>query len=440
MLSTKSNNPNYLARVCVLESPRKHNNADKLLCWSVLSNNIITDLSYKEGDLVVYFPLESSLNKDFLSWGNMFQDKDLNNDKNKKGYFPSAARCKAVKLRGERSEGVIFKVSLIEEWLRFINSSYVFVENDVNKDFDNINDIELCCKYLNQEAVRQARNLENYSKNKDKKVKRVSKIIDGQFRLVEDTKQLKREIHNLNPESTITIGYKIHGSATSIGNVLCKRKLNWFEKILKKVGVNINDIHYDLVVASRRVIKNAYSDYESASYYSEDIWTKIGEKYKESIKAGITLQGEIAGQLSTGAWIQRDFDYGLPPKSSDLWVWRIFYTSSDGDIYEFSTPQVIKYCEKHNLKYVPILYYGKAKDLFPELDIENHWHENFLNKLIEKYTEKDCFMCSNKVPEEGVVIHAESGYFEPYKLKSFRFFERESLELDQCEANIEDIN
>ncbi len=58
----------------------------------------------------------------------------------------------------------------------------------------------------------------------------------------------------------------------------------------------------------------------------------------------------------------------------------------------------------------------------------------------EKYNEKDCFMCKNKLPEEGVVIRVEGLDLEAYKQKSSKFFELETKELDKGEVNIEDEN
>ena len=65
-------NPNYLAKVVKLNNIRKHENADRLQCVAIDGNNVITGLDAKDGALYVYFPLESAINKEFLSWGNSF--------------------------------------------------------------------------------------------------------------------------------------------------------------------------------------------------------------------------------------------------------------------------------------------------------------------------------------------------------------------------------
>ena len=50
-------------------------------------------------------------------------------------------------------------------------------------------------------------------------------------------------------------------------------------------------------------------------------------------------------------------------------------------------------------------------------------------------------MCDNPVPEEGIVVRKESLFnCESYKLKSFRFLEGESKQLDTGEVDIESEN
>lgn len=66
---------------------------------------------------------------------------------------------------------------------------------------------------------------------------------------------------------------------------------------------------------------------------------------------------------------------------------------------------------------------------------------NFFLKLEETYNEKDCFLCVNRVPEEGIVVRKESlNSCDSYKLKSFRFLEKESKELDKGVIDIESEN
>jgi len=83
------------------------------------------------------------------------------------------------------------------------------------------------------------------------------------------------------------------------------------------------------------------------------------------------------------------------------------------------------------------LFYGYAKELSDERLTEKHWQEKFLETIKEKYNDKNCFMCKNVVPEEGCVIRIENLDFEAYKQKSFKFYEKETKDLDKGIIDIE---
>ena len=364
---------------------------------------------------------------------NGFTSPEMNADTNQKGFFGKHARVRAQRLRGELSEGYIHPVSSVNAFLKTEKIKFQIGEDEVGVEFDSIEDCTLCVKYVNPNVK-----VPGAPGTKKKTAKRASKIIDEQFRLHSDTSQLKANMHRIDPDSLISISYKLHGTSATSANVLCKKPLKWYEKVLKFTGVNIVDTRYDYVIASRKVIKNKYADQKSNSFYDFDLWTHTFNELKDTIQDGITMYGEIVGFLPSGRHIQKGFDYGLCQGESKFYVYRITYTNAKGDVFEFSRPQIDRYCERYFLNVVPLFYYGKAKDLYPELEVSDHWRENFIAKLIEAYTEKDCYMCINKVPEEGVVIVKEDDAWQGFKLKSARFYEYESVELDSGEANIED--
>lgn len=246
MFKIESGNINYLAKIVSLNNLRKHSNADRLQCVSIDGNNVITDLSAKDGDIYVFFPLECAINKDFLSWSNSFEDKDMNADKEQKGFFNKHGRVRAIRLRGERSEGYIVPAQKLFDWLG-VN---IEISSFIGTEFDTYGDILICEKYIPKKKVSQGQNKSN------KKLKRESKIISGQFRLSEDTAHFKKNLDKFSPEDIITVSYKMHGCNTSLGKVLCKRKLSVVDKIAKFFGAKVEESVYDLVYASRRVIKS----------------------------------------------------------------------------------------------------------------------------------------------------------------------------------------
>jgi len=114
--------------------------------------------------------------------------------------------------------------------------------------------------------------------------------------------------------------------------------------------------------------------------------------------------------------------------------------NTDGNVIYLTDKQIEEFCEKVGLPYKDtFLYYGVARGLYPNLDLETHWQENFLQKLEEEYNEKDCYLCINKVPEEGIILRIEKlEQYEAYKLKSKKFLLMESEEQEKEIENIED--
>ena len=155
----------------------------------------------------------------------------------------------------------------------------------------------------------------------------------------------------------------------------------------------------------------------------------------------MTFYYEIVGFLPNGGNIQKDYDYGCEPTKHAIYIYRITQTNIDGKVFEFSAKQVQDFCKKNGLNAVPELFYGKPIELFSDnrLNLDN-WREKFLEVIKHEFNEHQCFMCGNKVPEEGCVIRIEGLDFEAYKQKSTAFYERETAQLDKGENNIEDEN
>jgi hypothetical protein len=456
---------NYLARVVKLNNLRKHSNADRLQVETIDGNNVITGLNAMNGMLYVYFPLESVINKHFLSYTNSFVDMTLNFDTGVKGYFNITGRVRATRLRGERSEGYIVPVNDISNWLKTIDVDFDFTEEMVGTEFDSIGNIILCEKYINWKAIKENR---QQTKNTQKKAK-VSRLVDEQFHFHIDTPQLKKFISNINPNDKIWITRKLHGTSAVISKVLCVKKLNWFEKLLKRLGVNIVDTHYDLVYSSRKVVKNGYLDPKESNhnhYYSSDIWGDCAKRYEQCLKPGISLYGEIVGYTPDGAYIQKGYDYGCNPGEFDFYVYRVTLTSATGDVYEMSPEQMKHYCEKYGIKTVPEFYYGEAELLtgsfFTPYEWENNpyindgiyyhkpnpeWQSEFLLTLCEQYLEKDCtdsrfldVVSNQSAPDEGICLRVDKPLdIEVYKLKSFAFLERETKMLDEGDVDMETL-
>lgn len=423
---SKESNPNYLAKVVELKGLRQHPNADRLQVATIDFQYVITDLYAKDGDVYVYFPLESQINEVFLSATNAFRDSTLNFDKEAKGFFEKNGRVRAVKLRGQKSMGYIVPARVIEE---FAN---VPLLDHVGEEFDTIGEYLLCKKFvLKTREAREAR---------AGKKPRISRLVEGQVRLHVDTENFRKSAFEINPEDLITVTYKTHGTSWWVANVKVKKSLNFFMKLVSKI-LPLETTEYDYVYGSRKVVKNEYETAGKEHFYDSDIWGEIKDDVKDFIPKGYTLYGEALGYTKSGAEIQKGYDYSCEQGKRRLQVYRITSTNEDGIVHDLSSLQVKEFCERFGLEYVHVFYHGKAKDLFPELDTTNHWHEEFVKKLEVTYNDKDCFMCKNSVPEEGIVIRKETLFeFRSYKLKSFRFYEYETALLDAGQSDIESEN
>lgn len=425
-------NKNYLAKIVQLKNVQKHPNADRLQTVTIDFQNVITGLDAKDGDVYVYFPVESQINLDFLSATNSFRHTNLNKvqDDNKPGFFEDNGRVKAMKLRGEKSMGYIVPVAVVESFTGKKLTEYV------GQEFDTIGDVLMLKKYL----VPSRGGLGTMNRGKKPKV---SRIIDSQVRLHVDTENFRKEAYKIKPEDHITISYKYHGTSFWVSNVLVKKNLKIYEKILKFLGVNIVDTEYDYVYGSRKVVKNADMDDAKRKdhFYKYDLWGEVKEEIKEFVPKGFTIYGEIVGFLKGGKAIQGEYDYNCAPEEKKVLVYRITFTNADGIAMELSSAQIKEYCDYFGLNYVHVFYSGKACDLYSGLDQNLHWHEDFVKNLEKDYNDKDCFISVNKIPEEGIVIRKEKLFsFEAYKLKSFRFLEYETNLLDQGFEDIENFN
>jgi len=434
----KPKNSNYSAIVVTIKHIHPLEGCDFIHAAMILGNQVIVDKSIKVGDIGIYFPTECKLSEEYLKNNNLYKKPELNIDPEKKGYFEENGRIRCVKFRGHKSEGLFMPL----ESLNFTNHREKLEEG---VEFDELNNILICEKYI----ITSKNNLMAANAPKLRKIKE-SKIVEKQFRFHEDTIALYKNLHRVKPEDYIHISYKIHGTSGISSKILCKKPLSIWDKIGSFLGFNIVNVIYDNVYSSRRVIKNPEFNPNANHFYDVDIWGIANNYIKDFLLNGLTLYYEIAGYLPNGALIQEEYDYGcITPLAKEpykygihykIFIYRITYTNSEGKVFEFSARQVQDWCNLNGLTAVPELFYGKAAEFSDERLKEEKWRDKFLSTIREKYNEKDCYICNNKVPEEGCVIRLDKLSLEAYKVKSFKFLENESKMLNKNIIDIESEN
>lgn len=482
---TQSNNikREYCATIIRVGEVNPIVGADKLASTLVNGFSVVIDKnSVKEGDIMFYCANETMLNENFLSVNNQYdmenRDKNANADfvnsliaegkrdeaKMNVGYFNKYGRVKMIRLRGIPSYGYLVSVDSMINYCPAV--AKVNLNELVGQDFDTI-DGELFIKvYIPPVKVRESTSHRNERK-RQKKVERFDRLIPGEFEFHYDTDQLNRDIAKLNPTDNITISVKEHGTSAIFSNEHVRipfeyeTKYKWVNRFLNTlyytfVPRKYRTYHIDwgLVYSSRGVIKNKYINpiQSEGGFYGTDIWGEYADIIGPFVPQGFTLYGEIVGYLSgkKDKMIQKNYDYGCDPGTNKLMIYRITSTNEDGSKYEWNVPEVyawtVKLINDHpelatRVKPITILYVGAFADLYPDLDIHNHWHENVLarmkmdkEKLGMEMTEP---LCNNTVPREGVVIRVNNNSKAAYKLKTDAFFERERKLIDAGEIDME---
>ena len=457
-------NVNYLAKIVKIEHFKPHTDPEvtRLKCCVVDGFNIICGIDSEPG-LYVYFPTACCLNPDFLRYANLYRHKELNNDPEQSGMFDDNGRVKAIRLRGELSEGFILPAVMLENYILSVTNveltctegtEFDCVEHDGKTFWINK-------KYLPKHSHTFGT---SGSGKQGKQPKGLDKIIENQFRFHYDTTLIKKCPRVIKYNDLISITEKVHGTSGISAYVLCntprcvKNKIwAWMAKHIFRLNL-IGDVNmypeYDYIYASRTVVKNKYYNAKvSDGFYGVDVWKYADDIVRPWLQKGMTAYYEIVGFLPNGGYIQKGYDYGcIPPKEGDVYqhgvhfkvmVYRVTLTNVDGNVHEFSAREVQQWCNNVGLTPVNQYYYGYAEELYPDLDPGEHWNENFLQLLANEtafHMEEDSPTCNNKVPHEGLVIKVENMKSEAFKLKCFRFLDKEGKSLDKGESNIEDEN
>jgi len=392
------------------------------VCTNIYGGNVIVGKDTKIGDVGLFFPLESQIGEKFAIANDLIRRKD-ENGKNAGGMFDQNRRVRAQTFRGERSEGF---------WIPIDSLTKLFPDWDEvlkeGQEIDTLRGEQIATKYF-PKTVKSA------STNGNKKPK-TSRIVPGQFAFHFDTPQLARNVDKIPPGGRFAITWKVHGTSAIAARVLVNRKLNLLERFLRAVGVKIKDTEYDYVYASRKVIK---SEAGGNHFYKEDLWTRVGqEQFGGKLATGETVYYEITGYTSDGKFIQQGYDYGSAPGEYKIWVYRITRTTPDGTVTELTFDQLVVRCDQLGVQPVKLAWLGGVYD-FVDLTEYDTWRERFVEEVKKHWVhDQDCQFCTNKVPSEGVCVRIDHGLsVEIYKLKNFRFLERETKQLDDGQTDIE---
>lgn len=434
----------------------------------------------KSMDVMFYAQNETMLNKDFLGANNLFdvsnRDKNANfeevsklldegkNDEANKlcGYFSKHGRVRMIRLKGEYSMGFLFSQKEMANWVPEVAD--VNMNNLIGVEFDTVNG-ELFCKAYVPPRRQQSQPGDSKLNKRNKRLKRFNRIVDGSISFHYDTQPLHKNMCQINPTDNVIISNKLHGTSAIFAHIevknpkklpVHKKMWNWFCDVFK-INAKVIDytLDYDVISASRTVIKNQYINTGvNGGYYGTDLWSEWGRFLKAYIPEDMTVYGEICGYVTgSDKMIQKGYDYGCDVGENFFMPYRIV-SIEDGKKREWNVSEVnnwtVELVKKHpelagKIRPETVLYSGTLQDLYPEIDTKNHWHENVLaamRKDVKNFgMEKNEPECKNKVPREGIVLRIEGDIIpRAFKLKAMSFANREAKLYDaEFLDDIEDI-
>ena len=408
----------YCAYITTIKNLHKHSNADRLQCATIFGNNVIVDLSYYDGQKIVYFPVDGQLSEEFANDNNLVRKKDENGN-NIGGYLdPDKRNITALKLRGEKSDGLVLPVEVLNKY------------TDISKlsDGDQITVLdghEICKKYIPRS---NHKNHNSGSTNKVINKKEEKEKISYPF-FVEhiDTAQLAYNQNAFKEGDICYITLKMHGTSARTSNAIqvTKRK---YPKLLKKL-FHVKDketIEYKSVSGTRRT---TLRDYDGGWYGSNAFRKKYHDTFKDKLPKGMEVFYEIVGWVDGNKTImgrcsnklikdkefskqygdETVFSYGCEVGQNDCYVYRMIMTNPDGYAVELPWEQVQLECEKMGVKCVPTF----------ERFIYTTWED--LMDRVEKYYDGPDPVGKTHV-REGVVVRIDNREkFTAYKHKNFSF-------------------
>jgi len=359
----------YNAYITRIKNLHKHPNADRLQIGECFGNSVIVSMDYEDNQLGVYFPSDGQLSVEFAKANNLLRKKDAAGN-NAGGYMdPDKRNITAIKLRGEKSDGLFLPLKSLESF----GDIKTLSEGD---KIDIFNGHEICRKYIPLKQHHQGR----YSAGNRTHRKKVP--VAPLFAEHADTEQLAYNLGAFKSGDEIEITLKLHGTSMRTGYlpILKGYKRTFIDKILHREGKPIYE--YDYVSGTRRTV---LEDFDGSNAFRK----QHHDKFVGKLHKGEEIYYEVVGFTDTGAPIMGNgdntklndknfvkqygktttFSYGCdcaeqawredreqdPDKpQSDIYVYRMTMTNEDGFVVEY-TPDFMRYrCEQMGVKTVPV--------------------------------------------------------------------------------------
>lgn len=420
----------YYGYIVAVEHLRPHTNADKLQIATFFGNDTCVSLDVKIGDRGIYFPCDGQLSIEYCKANNLVRKKNEDSE-NVGGYLdPDKRNVRAIKLRGEKSDGIFMPLTSLE----FTGVDITTLK--VGERIDVVNGIEICKKYIPNIQHRQGK-VSNGNRTRKKKVPIAPLFIEHA-----DTEQLAYSMGAFKPGDEIEITLKMHGTSQRTAHLPIFKgyKRTLWDKIRRKEGTPIYDWGY--VSGTRRTVLD---NFDGGYYGSNEFREQHSKFFEGKLWKNEEVYYEVVGFTHTGAPIMATadnkklndkefikqygktttFSYGCSPTSenglpqSDIYVYRMTMTNEDGEMVEY-TPDFMRYrCEQMGVKTVPVF----ARVILPSEEYfdEEHTVGNYVKEMAEQYYDGPDPIGKTHVREGVVVRIVNRPKFCAYKHKNWSF-------------------
>ena len=438
----------YAAYITTIKELHKHPNADRLMVTTIFGNNVIVDLSYHEGQRVIYFPTDGQLSEEFATDNNLVKkyvpvseltEEQIGNKQviqkdgiavvNVGGYMDASKRnIMAIKLRGEKSEGLVLPIEVLSRY------------GDISNLKDGMAIIEFCGHEICTKYIPRKKRANEHKRSINKKEERET-IGYPLFVQHADTEQLAYNENAFKEGDIIYLTRKLHGTSFRVANTLevtTKKRNPVMKKIFRLKDKKTRK--WTTISGTRRT---TLLDYGGGYYGSNAFRKKYNDLFDGILPKGMEVFGEIVGWIDENTPImpscdnskvkdkeftkqygkQTVFTYGCPKGENDCYIYRITMTNEDGISVELPTEEVMLWCERLGVKYVPFL----------EKFLYTTWDD--LNARVEKYLDIPEPLANGSHIAEGVVVRIDNrSGFTAYKAKGFNFKVLEGIIKDTSDA------
>lgn len=447
----------YKAYITELKNVRPHPNADRLQLGDCFGNTVCVNLDYTEGQLGVYFPTDGQLSVEFAEANNLLRKKDEAGN-NIGGYMdPNKRNVCAIKLRGEKSDGLFLPLSSLE--YTGVNLSTLRAGDVID---GVLNGHDICCKYIPRS------NRCSHTGGSGNKTRKHKVPLAPLFAEHADTEQLAYNLSAFKPGDEIEISLKMHGTSQRTGYLPCLKgyKRTFLDKIMRREGKPIYE--YDYISGTRRTV---LENFEGGFYESNEFRQQHHDAFVGKLNKGESVYYEVVGFTHTGAPIMGNgkneklgkdfvkqygketvFSYGCAPNGyeirldgaitglprSDIYVYRMTMTNEDGFVVEYS-PDFMRYrCEQMGVKCVPLFsktiiptYYQLPDDVGSIQEINAG---EYVIEMAEKFYDGADPIGKTHIREGVVVRIVNRPKFTAYKHKNFSFKVLEGIIKDTASA------